>query len=136
MAGAAKNRAKKDRQAKLEKKSNENLQAPPVKQPIRAYDGPGESSRGTAHSSTGGASQGRGRAGSNAPPSVGQPSVRSPSRGRNPSQVRGTSANLLPDRTALMGAARYVDLPGNAYVLGNEVSCRDLGQPQVGPARP
>ena len=101
-------------------------------QAVRAYDGPGDSSHGAPPSSTG--SQGRGRPGSTAPPSVGQPSVRSPSRGppsvgirspshgRAPSQVRGTSANMLPDRTALMDAARRLDLPGNAYTFGNPVS--------------
>lgn len=117
MGGTAKQRAKKDRQALVG--SDNAQQAPPVKQTLRAYDGPGESSRGAPASSAGG-SQGRGRAGSTAPPSA---SVRSPSRGRDPSQVRGTSTNLLPDRSALMKAARLVDLPGNAYHLGNEVSC-------------
>lgn len=119
MAGGAKNRAKKDRHAQLEQSSE--AQKIPVQQPVRAYDGPGESSRGAPPSSAGG-TQGRGRSGSTAPPSAGQQSVRSPSRGRTPSQVRGTATNLLPDRSALMSAARYVDLPGNAYVLGQEVS--------------
>ena len=119
MAGGAKHRAKKDRQAQLGQSSE--AQKTPVQQPVRAYDGPGESSRGAPPSSGSGA-QGRGRSGSTAPPSVGQQSVRSPSRGRTPSQVRGTPTNLLPDRNALMSAARYVDLPGNAYILGNEVS--------------
>ena len=118
MAGAKK-RAKKDRQAQYEQSAES--QKTPVQQPVRAYDGPGESSRGAPASSASG-TQGRGRSGSTAPPSVGQQSVRSPSRGRTPSQVRGTSANILPDRTALMNAARFVDLPGNAYVLGDEVS--------------
>lgn len=118
MAGGAKHRAKKDRQAQLERSSE--AQKTPVQQPVRAYDGPGESSRG-APPSSGSGIQGRGRSGSTAPPSVGQ-TVRSPSRGRTPSQVRGTSTNILPDRNALMSAARLVDLPGNAYVLGEEVS--------------
>ena len=135
MAGAAKHRAKKDKKVQADyNKSSEESQSIPVQQSVRAYDGPGESSRG-APPSTGGASQGRGRQGSTAPPSVGQPSVRSPSRGpptqpsvrspsrtRGPSQVLGSSTNLLPDRTALMNAARYVDLPGNAYTLGDKVS--------------
>ena len=139
MPGASAKRAKKDKKVHAEhNKSSEESQSIP-KLSVRAYDGPGESSRGTP-TSAGGASQGRGRQGSNAPPSVGQPSVRSPSRGpptqpsvRSPSrsrassQVRGTSTNLLPDRTALMQAARYVDLPGNAYILGNKVSCSVVG---------
>lgn len=139
MPGASAKRAKKDNkvQAQHNKSSEESHSIP--KQSIRAYDGPGESSRGTP-ASAGGASHGRGRQGSTAPPSVGQPSVRSPSRGpptqpsirspsrtRAPSQVRGTSTNLRPDRTALMEAARYVDLPGNAYILGKEVSCSVVG---------
>ena len=143
MAGAAKNRAKKDRQAAEKKKSSEDLQQAPVQQTLRAYDGPGDSSRGAPGSSgrpgssagppsvgqrsVRSPSQGRGRSGSTAPPSVGQPSVRSPSRGPAPSQVRGTSSNLLPDRTALMSAARYVDLPGNAYTLRDEVSRNRFG---------
>ena len=140
MAGAGKKRAKQDKKANNgNEKSSEGSHLTPVqKQSVRAYDGPGESSRGAAPSS-GQASQGRGRQGSTAPPSAGQPSVgqqsvrtpsggppsvsvRSPSRGRAPSQVRGSSTNLLPDRAALMSAARYVDLPGNAYTSGNEVS--------------
>ena len=119
MPGGAKNRAKKDRQAQNEQSSQP--QKTPVQQPVRAYDGPGESSRGAAQSSASN-TQGRGRSGSTAPPSVGQQSIRSPSRGHTPSQVRGTSTNLLPDRNALMSAARFVDLPGNAYILGEEVS--------------
>ena len=144
MPGATAKRAKKDKKVHAEQnKSSEESHSIP-KLSVRAYDGPGESSRGTP-TSAGGASQGRGRQGSNAPPSVGQPSagqpsVRSPSRGpptqpsvRSPSharassQVRGTSTNLLPDRSALMQAARYVDLPGNAYILGNKVSCSVVG---------
>ena len=119
MAGA-KNRAKKDRLAQLQQASE--AQNNPIQQPVRAYDGPGESSRGAPPSSASGGNQGRGRSGSIAPPSTGQQSVRSPSRGRTPSQVRGTSTNLLRDRTALMSAARLVDLPGNAYIVGDEVS--------------
>ncbi|KAG7001308.1 hypothetical protein G7Y79_00032g066610 [Physcia stellaris] len=114
MGGLAKQRAKKDRQALRD--SNNAQQALSVEQTLRAYDGPGESSRETFDLSAGGF-QGRERAEFTASLST---DVRSPSRGRDPSQIRETSTKLLPDRSALMKAARLLGLPGNAYQLGNE----------------
>lgn len=134
MAGAAKNRQKKERNAahnaaQAEKREeNHASNTAPVQEPPKlrgGYDGPGDSSAGGPPS--------RGRPGSTAP-SVGQPSrapPSGPSQGppsstgrassqiRGSSQVRGTSSQMLPDRTGDLAArryaARYIDLPANAY---------------------
>ena len=118
MAGAGKKRAKNERQAGKGQASHGNgSNQPPAPEQLSgmsSFDGPGESSSGAPTS--------RGRSGSQAPPSVGQPqqsqSARSQSHTRSSSQARGTSSNLLPDRTANRFAARFIDLPGNAYVYG------------------
>lgn len=115
MAGAAKQRQKKERDAAAADKREKNLASStaPVQLPPKlrgGYDGPGDSSTGGPPS--------RGRPESSAP-SVGQPG-RAPPRG--PSQVRGTSSRMLPDRTgdfeARRYAARFIDLPANAYTIG------------------
>ncbi len=141
MPSAAKIRQKKERDAAhnaaAAEKHEENhaSNTAPVQQPPKlrgGYDGPGDSSTGGPPS--------RGRPGSTAP-SVGQPGrapARGPSQGpsqgppssagrassqtRASSQVRGTSSRMLPDRTGDLAArryaARYIDLPANAYTTG------------------
>ncbi len=136
MPGAAKNRQKKSRDAALAEKREKNLASntAPAQEPPKlrgGYDGPGDSSTGGPPS--------RGRPESTAP-SVGQPgrAPRGPSQGpshgphsstgrassqiRDSSQVRGTSSRMLPDRTgdldARRYAARFIDLPANAYTIG------------------
>jgi len=151
MAGAAKQRQKKERDAAAADKREKNLASStaPVQLPPKlrgGYDGPGDSSTGGPPS--------RGRPESSAP-SVGQPGrapPRGPSQGpsqgppsstggassqiRGPSQVRGTSSRMLPDRTgdfeARRYAARFIDLPANAYTIGG------LGNPadKVSPSLP
>ena len=126
MPGAQKKKAQKERQAgkaqgsqgngqpmhQQPERSNTGGNQPPLAQPMSAmsgFDGPGESSSAAPPS--------RGRSGSHATPSVGQ-SARGTSQTRRSSQIRGTSSNLLPDRDANRFAARFIDLPGNAYVYG------------------
>lgn len=121
MVGAAKARAKKDleRARQEQQRVAEAAAAPQHLHPNRntGFDGPADSSTGGPPS--------RGRPESTAP-SVGQPpraqsQVRAPSQGRSSSQIRGTSSQMLPDRTGLMEArrfaARFIDLPGNAYTI-------------------
>ena len=141
MPSAQKARAKKD--AKIARETRASADAAPqhptqqpTKQPRPAgFDGPAESSSGAPPS--------RGRPESSTAPSVGQPirgqsprpgPSQGPSQGRTSSQVRGTSSRMLPDRgealKARRFAARFIDLPANAYTigggLGEEVS-KDLG---------
>lgn len=131
MPSAAKERAKKDAQRAKEERALANANAianalvarPTQKLRPAGFDGPAESSSGAPPS--------RGRPGSSIAPSVGQPPRRQ-SQGRNPSQgpsqggrassqARGTSSRMLPDRTELhrarQFAARFLDLPANAYVI-------------------
>ena len=147
MPSAQKARAKKD--AKIARETRASDAAPhnptqhppqlppqhPIKQPRPAgFDGPAESSSGAPPS--------RGRPESSRAPSVGQPirgqsprrgPSQGPSQGRTSSQERGTSSRMLPDRDEVLKArrfaARFVDLPANAYTIGGglgEVS-KDLG---------
>ena len=130
MAGAGKARKKEEqkgqraaqqaaRQAAPPSGSNNAAAQQPQQQRPTAFDGPGDSSTGGPPS--------RGRPASSAAPSVGQPGrgqsqVRAPSQGPSQghasSQVRGTSSSMLPDRSGNRFAARFIDLPGNAYTIG------------------
>lgn len=100
MPGAAKKRAQKERNAHRGSPEDSKAQDP---KPTGGYDGPLD----TSESSHGG---------SNAP---GQPG---PSTGvvESPRQAPGASAGHVPFSVANVN--RRLDLPGNAYNLGSEVS--------------
>ncbi|MCJ1364173.1 hypothetical protein MMC16_003282 [Acarospora aff. strigata] len=128
MAGAAKKRAQKDRQAQRsspESSSNAQSSGPPG-----GFDGPGErsdnpSGGGSRPPQSPGGPPSHSRHSSNVPggygPPAGEPSSRPGSFQGPPS---GTAKAYAPMKVGDVN--RRLDLPGNAYNLGSEVSSLSL----------
>jgi len=136
MAGAAKKRAQKERQAHRasEEASAQTSSVQASRPSPGGFDGPGDpldtrSRSGSRPPSSAGAPpghSGHSRHSSNAPPAYGPPAGGTSSRPGSsygpPSVISRPSARDAPKPMKVGDVNRRLDLPGNAYNIGSEVS--------------